>query len=150
MRKWLIAWLTLAWLVWELLAAYDDSPRTWPLTHLIVKYLSPWIYFPAVCLLAVFLVWHFWPTRHTRRTIMSGFRFEPIKWMTVILGVLVALEGVQEFADLLPEKVNGFILLAIAILTGVLGKLARDKVTPLARPRDEAGRPLIHGTPTRS
>lgn len=154
MRKWLILALTLAWLVWELIAAYDGSASTWPLTHLIIKYLPPWIYFPAALLLAAFLVWHFWPDghsgRHTRRKIMSGFKFEPVKWMTVTVGVLVGLEGVQEFVDLLPETVNGYIMIAIAIGTAVLGKLAHDKVTPLARPRDEAGRPLIRATPPRS
>lgn len=150
MRKWLILALTLVWLAWELIAAYDGSPDTWPLTHLVIKYLPPWIYFPAAVLLAAFLVWHFWPTgrsgRHTRRKIMSGFKLEPVKIMTVLVGLLVALEGVQEFVDLLPERVNGWILIAIAILTAVLGKTVRDRVTPLARPRDEDGRPLIRAT----
>jgi hypothetical protein len=152
-RKWLILALTLAWLAWELIAAYDGSPDTWPLTHLVIKYLPPWIYFPAAVLLAAFLVWHFWPTgrsgRHIRRTIMSGWTFEPVRWLSIIVGLLVALEGVQEFVDLLPERVNGWVLILIAVGTAVLGKLARDKVTPLARPRDEDGRPLVRATPPR-
>lgn len=80
---------------------------------------------------------------------MSGFKFEPVKWMTAILGVLIALSSVQMFMDVLPDRVQAGILLAITILTAVLGKLVRDKVTPVARPRDEAGRPLIRGTSTR-
>lgn len=67
MRKWLILALTLAWLTWELIAAYDTSADTWPLTHLIIKYVPPWIYFPAALLLAGFLVWHFWPDGHSGR-----------------------------------------------------------------------------------
>jgi hypothetical protein len=38
MRKWLILGLTLAWLAWELVAAFDGSPSTWPLTQVVVTY----------------------------------------------------------------------------------------------------------------
>lgn len=154
MRKWLILALTIAWLAWELIAAYDGSASTWPLTHLIIKYLPPWIYFPAALLLAAFLVWHFWPDghsgRHPRRKIMSGFKFEPVKWMTWIVGMLTALSAVPLFMDWLPANVSAGILLAIAVLTSILGALARNRVTPLARPRDEADRPLIRATSPRS
>lgn len=74
---------------------------------------------------------------------MKGFKFEPVKWMTAILAVLTAAEGVQQFVDLVPEKDNGYILIAIAILTAVLGKQVRDRVTPLAAPRDDSARPLV-------
>lgn len=66
-KKWLVAWLFLAWLAWELVAAFDDSADTWPLTHLVIKYLPVWIYFPAVLIFAAWLIWHFWPDRHSGR-----------------------------------------------------------------------------------
>lgn len=66
---------------------------------------------------------------------MKGFKFEPVRWMTVLLAILVTLSGVQEFAGVLPAKVQAGILIAIAVLTAILGKLTRDKVTPLAAPK---------------
>jgi hypothetical protein len=79
---------------------------------------------------------------------MKGFKFEPVKWMTVILTLLVAAESVQQFVDLIPEKVNGYVLIAIAILTAILGKQAHDKVTPLAAPKDNDGRALVPANKT--
>lgn len=63
MKKWLIAVLTLAWLAWELVAAFDHDPHTWPLTQVIVTYVPAWIYMPAALLLAVWLPWHLWSNR---------------------------------------------------------------------------------------
>jgi hypothetical protein len=63
MKKWLIAALFLAWLGWELIAAFDRDPHTWPLTHVIVTYVPAWIYMPAALLLAVWLPWHLWSNR---------------------------------------------------------------------------------------
>lgn len=74
---------------------------------------------------------------------MKGFKFEPVKWMTVILAVLTAAEGAQQFVDLLPEKVNGYILIAIAILTAVLGVSVHNRVTSLADPKDNDGNQLV-------
>jgi hypothetical protein len=65
--KWAIALLTLAWLVWELIANFDNSRSTWPLTHLIIQYVPVWIYFPGTLTLAAWLIWHFWPGRSGRR-----------------------------------------------------------------------------------
>lgn len=80
---------------------------------------------------------------------MRSWEIEPVKWATVLLGILIALSSVQMFFDWLPDRVQAGILLAIAILTAVLGKTVRDRVTPLARPRDEDGRPLIRATAPR-
>lgn len=59
MRKWLILGLTLAWLAWELPAAFDNNADTYPLTQLIVEYVPPWITIPAAAILAVWLPLHF-------------------------------------------------------------------------------------------
>jgi hypothetical protein len=74
---------------------------------------------------------------------MKGWKFEPVRWMTAILSVLVAAEGVQEFVDLIPSKANGYVLIAIAVLAAVLGKTVRAKVTALAAPRDNDGNRLV-------
>jgi hypothetical protein len=78
---------------------------------------------------------------------VKGFKFEPVRWATAILTLLVALESVQQFVELIPEKTNGYVLIAIAILTAILGERARSLVTALAAPRDNKGRPLIPVTP---
>lgn len=73
MRKWLILTLTLAWLAWELVASFDDTSSTWPLTQLIVHYLPPWLYLPAAVVLAAWLPWHFYTNwRRRRREQMKG------------------------------------------------------------------------------
>jgi hypothetical protein len=59
-RKWGIAALTLAWLAWELWAAFDTSQDTWPLTQIVVTYVPAWLYLPGALVLAVWLPWHFW------------------------------------------------------------------------------------------
>lgn len=78
---------------------------------------------------------------------MRSWKFEPIRWMTTILVILMALEGVQEFVDLLPEQANAWILFAIAILTAILGVNVRNKVTPLADPKTNEGHPLVPARP---
>jgi hypothetical protein len=37
MRKWLIVAFSLAWLGWELIAAFDHDPHTWPLTQVVIR-----------------------------------------------------------------------------------------------------------------
>lgn len=74
---------------------------------------------------------------------IKGFKFEPVRWMTVIVGVLTAVETVNEAAHLLPVSWSPYILGAIAILTGIFGALARAKVTPVAAPRGEDGERLV-------
>jgi hypothetical protein len=70
-------------------------------------------------------------------------KLEPVKWMTVALGVLTGLAGVTAVTDLLPKSVVGGMAIAIAVLTALLGAVTRDAVTPLARPRSEDGTPLV-------
>jgi hypothetical protein len=74
---------------------------------------------------------------------VKHFKFEPVRWMTVILSLLVAAEGVQEFVDLIPPKANGYVLIVIAVIAAVLGKTVRAKVTALAAPKDNKGRALV-------
>lgn len=69
-------------------------------------------------------------------------KFEPVRWMTLVLTVLSALAGTAAFTDLLPAPVLGAVGVAIAVLTAVLGVLTRSAVTPLAQPRDAGGTPL--------
>lgn len=69
-------------------------------------------------------------------------KFEPVRWMTLVLTVLSALAGTAALTDLLPKTVLGAVGVAIAVLTAVLGVLARGAVTPLAQPRDAGGTPL--------
>lgn len=82
-----------------------------------------------------------------------GFAFEPVKIMTWLLTTLTALSSVSLFMNWVPPQVSAGILVAIAVLTAVLGALARNRVTPLARPRNEDGTPLVPaphlGTPRR-
>lgn len=74
---------------------------------------------------------------------IKGFKFEPVKWMTWLLGALVALEAVNEAANVLPAAWSPYLLGAIAVLTAILGKLARARTTALAAPQDDAGNPLV-------
>lgn len=59
MKKWLIAVLSVAWLVWEVFSANDSDPHTWPLTHILVAYVPSWVTIPAATLLAAWIVPHF-------------------------------------------------------------------------------------------
>jgi hypothetical protein len=70
-------------------------------------------------------------------------KFEPVRWMTLVLAVLSALAGTAALTDLLPVRVVGAVGVAIAVLTAVLGVLTRGAVTPLAQPRDAVGTPLV-------
>jgi hypothetical protein len=138
----LVGVLFLAWLAAEVAYIVDNDPDTWPLTKIVVTYV-PWPILAAV--LAWFVAWitpHFAAAYRKEGKTMS-FKFEPVKWMTVTLGVLVALASVSEFMDLLPDKVQTGVLIAITLLTAILGKQVRDKVTPLAAPQNEAGQPLV-------
>lgn len=74
---------------------------------------------------------------------MRSFRFEPVAWMTAALAALTVAETINEATHLLPAAWSPYLLGAIAVLTAVLGKLARDKVTALAKPQDDAGTPLV-------
>jgi len=67
---------------------------------------------------------------------VKGFKFQPVAWMTTILTILTAVEAVNETsAHFIPDKVNVYVLTAIAVLTAILGKLAHDRATPVADPK---------------
>jgi hypothetical protein len=67
MRKWLIVALFLAWLGWELIAAFDHDPHTWPLTQILITYVPAWLTIPAALILGVWLPIHLWTEYRKRR-----------------------------------------------------------------------------------
>lgn len=71
-------------------------------------------------------------------------KFEPVRWMTWTLAILSALTGTGALMDILPARVAGALVVAVAVLTAVLGGITRAAVTPLARPRDASERSLGH------
>ena len=78
-----------------------------------------------------------------------SFRFKPVAWMTTILAALsgaVALDETLEAtgtADLIPAAAEPYVQGAIVLLTVILGKLTYNRVTPVAAPKTEDGRPAI-------
>jgi hypothetical protein len=74
---------------------------------------------------------------------LGSFKFKPVAWLTSVVTVLVAVEAVNETAHLLPERWTPYLLGTIAVLTAALGALTHGAVTPLARPRDDAGNALV-------
>lgn len=74
---------------------------------------------------------------------MSGFKFEPVRWASWLLAALIAVETVNESADLLPGSWTPYLLGAIALLTLLLGGAVRNRVTPTAAPKDDAGVRLV-------
>lgn len=74
---------------------------------------------------------------------MKSFKFEPVRWATVTLAVLAALIGANDQFDILPVGVTPYLNYAAAVLAFLLGKLARDRTTALAAPRDALDRPLV-------
>lgn len=140
--RWLVGAVFVAWLVLEVWFSIDKNPDTWPLTREIVE----WLPYPiTAALVGWFIKWapkHF-DDAYRKEGKMKGFKFEPVKWMTIILGVLIALSSVQMFMDLLPDRVQAAILIAIAVLTAILGNRVRAKVTALADPKDNDGNQLV-------
>lgn len=58
--RWGVAGLFVAWLVAELVAAFDGLPETWTLTSIVVTGL-PWWVTGLILLVGIpVLVWHFW------------------------------------------------------------------------------------------
>jgi hypothetical protein len=80
---------------------------------------------------------------HTAIMLIKGIKVQPVAWATSLLTVLVAVEAVNEGAHLLPASWSPYLLGAIAALTAILGVLTHGAVTPLARPRDDAGVALV-------
>lgn len=58
---------------------------------------------------------------------------------TVALAILTALAG----TGVLSGRAAAIAAAAIAVINAVLGAITHGKVTPLARPRDSSGRPLV-------
>lgn len=57
--RWAVAGLFTAWLLAELVAAFDGWPDSWPLTHTVTTYL-PWpVTFGVIAVGVPVLVWHF-------------------------------------------------------------------------------------------
>lgn len=71
------------------------------------------------------------------------FKFKPVAWMTTILGVLTALVTLEATVHVVPDAVMPYVLGAITVLTAILGVVVHGKVTPLAAPKDDGGRPLV-------
>jgi hypothetical protein len=76
MKKWLIVALSAAWLAWELYAANDHDPHTWPLTYVLVHYLPAWLTIPAALILGVWLPWHLW-TEYRKKRRSAATRRQP-------------------------------------------------------------------------
>jgi len=80
---------------------------------------------------------------------IKGFRLEPVRWATAALAIVTALIGANELVhdltgtDIVPAGLTPYLLGAEALLALLLGKTVRDRVTPLARPRDDAEVPLV-------
>lgn len=80
---------------------------------------------------------------------MKTFGLEPVRWASALLTLLIAVEAVNEGAHLLPDSWTPYLLAAIALLTLLLGGAVRNRVTPTAAPRDDAGVPLVRSSYSR-
>lgn len=58
---------------------------------------------------------------------------------TVLLALLTALAG----TGVLSGKAAAYVAAGIGLLNVILGVVTHGKVTPVAAPRDNAGRPLV-------
>lgn len=80
---------------------------------------------------------------------MKGFKFEPVRWASWLFALLTALLGANQLvdqlggADVIPSSAVPYLLFAEAVLALLLGKVVRDRVTPLARPRGLNDEPLV-------
>lgn len=67
----------------------------------------------------------------------------PVAWLSVAVAALTAGDAAAEQASLLTPLESSIVGLVIAVLTLAAGRVAHNAVTPLARPRDSSGRPLV-------
>jgi hypothetical protein len=142
MRKWLIVALTLAWLAWELIAAFDGSDATWPLTQIVTTYVPWWLAMPGAVALAVWIVPHF--VANYRKGGTMKFKFEPVVWLTTVAAVLGAALEVDAQYHVLPAGWGHWVAAAagfVALL--VTAVKARGAVTPLAAPQVDEDTPLV-------
>jgi hypothetical protein len=70
------------------------------------------------------------------------FKQNPVAMLATLVALLTAADGTLEGLHILSPSVAAWAAGAIAVLTAVLGVVTHGKVTPLANPRDNAGRPL--------
>lgn len=67
----------------------------------------------------------------------------PVAWLSVAVAALTAGDAAAEQAHLLTGTQSAWAGVVIAVLTLVAGRAAHNAVTPLAAPRDAAGRTLV-------
>lgn len=77
---------------------------------------------------------------------MKSFKLEPVRWATVTLAVLAAIIGANDQFDVLPVGVTPYLNYAAAVLALLLGSAARDRTTPTAAPKDDAGVRLVRAS----
>lgn len=69
-------------------------------------------------------------------------RPEPVRILYMIMLAVGAVLGIGGIADYIPDTLLFWLGVVLAVLTVVCGEMTRAKVTPLADPRDDAGRAL--------
>lgn len=78
---------------------------------------------------------------------VKSFLTKPVAWLTTVsaaLGTATTAEIALTATPVhLPAWVAGYTAAATVIVTAVLGVLTYKRVTPVAAPRDNAGRPLV-------
>jgi hypothetical protein len=141
-RKWLIVVLSLTWLAWELIAAFDSNSHTWPLTRVIVAYV-PW---PVTALaIAVLIAWlplHFAAAYRNRNASGEALAAEPVRspptdapaepLLTIgtVTSAVVALLGLfAAFGLKLSDHQQSVVLGVVAVIVPVVvAVIARRKV----------------------
>ena len=76
-------------------------------------------------------------------TTMSTIRQNPVAVLTTVYVILAAVTGVVVEFHALPDRITGYLVLIVAILSAVLGAITHQKVTPLVNPRNNDGMPLV-------
>jgi hypothetical protein len=80
---------------------------------------------------------------------LKGFKFEPVRWAMRALALVTALIAANELVhditgdDIVPAGATPYLLFAEVLLALLLGVAVRNRVTPTARPRDDAGTSLV-------
>jgi hypothetical protein len=77
------------------------------------------------------------------------FKFEPVAWLTTVAAVLLAIQAADEVTGLLPDQVAGWIAFLSIVVVTLLGLLARQVSTPLAKPEAADGRTLVPTPPAK-